>query len=185
MCWSLYPDHYELCLVENDQVFSKLCWNECWCSNLFLACCVLFNMIWWIWLLDYAFLLLADHDNVVNCYFWVIYFFSTCWRRWWNTVETLLHFQKYEFHVLVGLLYDVAWSSLIRAMLLCDAGWMLFVNDEHEDVAMLFFLKTLSCPETWTRLVCCSFLFCWISTVPLPGPSYRLTRLEIETHRFI
>lgn len=48
MRWSIYPDHYELCLVENDPVFSKLCWFKGWCSKLFLVVSP-----WIVWFGDY------------------------------------------------------------------------------------------------------------------------------------
>ena len=36
LCRSFLAGHYELWVDENGWVFMKLCWNECWCSNLFL-----------------------------------------------------------------------------------------------------------------------------------------------------
>lgn len=35
LCRPFLAGHYELWVDENDWVFMKLCWNECWCSNLF------------------------------------------------------------------------------------------------------------------------------------------------------
>ena len=100
---------------------------------------VLFKLIWWNWCLDYACMMFAGHDGMINFYFWEIFLARVGWWRWWSTVPRTLKsiFPDFCFTCVAWFCHcsikpanhNIPFPCAKRSVLLSCLGYYKFATD--------------------------------------------------------